>query len=182
MLALFLASIDDLSLKAKFEDIYYTYKDDMLKIIYSILKNESDSEIALSNAFFAICKGLDKLIKKEECQLKPIVRKIARNSAINLYNKNKKSKTVSIDSLNMQEFDTKIDDSLENAELYDRLLSKIRNMPYIYKDTLYLYYISGFSTKEIAVLLGRNKNTVKAQLQRGTKQLRDYLKEVGYND
>jgi len=65
MLALFLASIDDLSLKAKFEDIYYTYKDDMLKIIYSILKNESDSEIALSNAFFAICKGLDKLIKKE---------------------------------------------------------------------------------------------------------------------
>jgi len=82
----------------------------------------------------------------------------------------------------MQEFDTKIDDSLENAELYDRLLSKIRNMPYIYKDTLYLYYISGFSTKEIAVLLGRNKNTVKAQLQRGTKQLRDYLKEVGYND
>ena len=62
MLAFFLAAIEDTSLKLKFEDIYHTYKNDMLNIIFSILKNERDSEVALSNAFLAICKSLDKLL------------------------------------------------------------------------------------------------------------------------
>ena len=41
MLALFLATIENNDHKARFEDIYYTYKSYMLKIIFSILKNGS---------------------------------------------------------------------------------------------------------------------------------------------
>ena len=39
MLAFFLSIIEDPNLKIKFEDIYYAYKNDMLNIIFAILKN-----------------------------------------------------------------------------------------------------------------------------------------------
>lgn len=182
MLALFLATIEDTSLKIKFEDIYYTYKDDMLNVIFAILKNERESEVALSNAFFAICKSLDKIAEKDTSQLKPIIRKIAKNSAINLYNKNKNSKDVSIDVLFNTWDNNDIANNTEKSEIYDKLLKALSQMPTIYRDVLYFYYVNEFSLREICVLLGRNMNTVKSQLRRGTKLLRDCFSEVGYND
>ena len=182
MLALFLATIEDDSLKLKFEDIYYTYKDDMLNIIFSILKNERESEEALSNAFFAISKSLDKIAEKEENQLKPIICKIARNAAINLYNKNKKSKLVSLDALFNLSDSGDIDENLESSETYNKVLATLCKMPATYRDVLYLYYVNGFSQREICLLLGRNINTVKSQLRRGRKLLRDCFSEVKAND
>ena len=181
MLALFLATIENNDQKARFEDIYYTYKSYMLKIIFFILKNERDSEEALSDAFFIICKNIDKLAEKDDRDLKPIICKIAKSAAINRYNKNKKARDTEIGSL--ENFDEADDNAgLEELDTYERLVLKISSLPPIYKDTLYLYYVSNFTVREISSFLGQNNNTVKSRLRRGTELLRVYLEECGYND
>lgn len=44
---------------------------------------------------------------------------------------------------------------------------------------IYLYYYEGYSSKEIARLLGRNPATVATQLRRGRTQLKDLLESEG---
>ena len=48
-----------------------------------------------------------------------------------------------------------------------------------YRAVIYLYYYEGYSSKEIARLLGRNPATVATQLRRGRTQLKDLLESEG---
>lgn len=47
---------------------------------------------------------------------------------------------------------------------------------------LYLYYIRGYDTNEIADLLEMNVSTVKTRLIRGRDKMKNYLKEAGYDE
>lgn len=52
-------------------------------------------------------------------------------------------------------------------------------LPPKYRAVIYLYYYEGYSSKEIARLLGRNPATVATQLRRGRTQLKDLLESEG---
>ena len=49
-------------------------------------------------------------------------------------------------------------------------------LPMKYRQVIYLHYIEGYSTAEIAALLGLKQNTVLSQLSRGRALLKDMLK------
>ena len=51
MLGFYLSLIDSDDDKNKFEQLYLTYRQDMYKIAYSILKNNADAEDAVHQAF-----------------------------------------------------------------------------------------------------------------------------------
>ena len=44
---------------------------------------------------------------------------------------------------------------------------------------VHLYYYEGYSTPEIAGLLGKKESAVRMRLMRARRQLRDYLEEGG---
>lgn len=65
-------------------------------------------------------------------------------------------------------------------ELEEGSLSAAVNLlPPKYRAVIYLYYYEGYSSKEIARLLGRNPATVATQLRRGRTQLKDLLESEG---
>ena len=65
-------------------------------------------------------------------------------------------------------------------ELEEGSLSAAGNLlPPKYRAVIYLYYYEGYSSKEIARLLGRNPATVATQLRRGRTQLKDLLESEG---
>lgn len=47
---------------------------------------------------------------------------------------------------------------------------------------LYMHYFEGYTTKEIADILGVKENAITSQLYRGRKQLKDLLLKEGYDE
>ena len=56
------------------------------------------------------------------------------------------------------------------------VLDAVAALPMKYRQVIYLHYIEGYSTAEIAALLGLKQNTVLSQLSRGRALLKDTLK------
>ena len=56
------------------------------------------------------------------------------------------------------------------------VLDAVAALPMKYRQVIYLHYIEGYSTAEIAALLDSKQNTVLSQLSRGRALLKDTLK------
>lgn len=69
--------------------------------------------------------------------------------------------------------ETMADVSEEEKEILELVLS----LPNRYKNSIYLYYYEGFSTEEIARILGKAPSTIRTQLERGRKLLRTLIQE-----
>ena len=77
--------------------------------------------------------------------------------------------------------ETPLEDEIETCapepETEAELLSAVRALPEKYGAVIHLYYYEGYSTKEIAKLLGLPAPTVGTRLARGRERLRKMLKE-----
>lgn len=56
------------------------------------------------------------------------------------------------------------------------VLDAVAKLPVKYRQVIYLHYIEGYSTAEIAQLLHRNQNTILSQLSRARTHLKTSLK------
>jgi RNA polymerase sigma-70 factor (ECF subfamily) len=54
----------------------------------------------------------------------------------------------------------------------------VKKLPEKYREVIHLYYEEGYSTKDIADILGRNESTVRSDLKRGRDSLKAVLKEA----
>ena len=66
--------------------------------------------------------------------------------------------------------------SYEDPE-YSEVLTELIDLPLSVKSVVYLHYIEGYKTAEVAELLGISVNAVKKRLQRGREMLRLKLEE-----
>ena len=79
-----------------------------------------------------------------------------------------------------------LDEVLENTlscELTPRdneIREMIARLPEKYSSVIFLYYFEEYTIKEIALLTGKNENTVSSLLQRGRKKLKTELEKEGY--
>lgn len=60
----------------------------------------------------------------------------------------------------------------------DETLALVRSLPLRYRTPIYLFYYEGYSTAQIAALLNRKESTVRSDLRRGRKKLKDILEET----
>lgn len=54
----------------------------------------------------------------------------------------------------------------------------VRSLPVQYREVIHLFYYEGYSTAEIAQMLGRKEATVRSDLRRGRERLKEILKEA----
>ena len=54
----------------------------------------------------------------------------------------------------------------------------VKSLPTAQREAIHLYYEEGYSTAEIAKILGRNESSVRSDLRRGREKLREILKEA----
>lgn len=152
----------------RFEHIYSKYRKAMLLAANRILNNPADAEDAVQNAFIKISK-VEQIYEMSEDSLRAYVIIAARNCAIDI----KESKYKYIDPYDSLEPD-KISDykfnrfiaDIESDELIKRCFEQ---MPYKYKDILYLYAVEELTSREIAELLQMDVSTVKTRISRGKR-------------
>lgn len=159
--------------KRKIEKLYEKYHKLMYVVAYNILKHHEDAEDAVIESWEKIIRHLDK-INDIDCQeTKSFLVIVVERTAIDYYRKNKKRNSVQvmIDEYEESPYFATKDKAFDSLELYQVL----RHIPKKYSEVLILYYINGFSGKEITNLLGIKEDAVMTRLSRGRKRLKKEL-------
>ena len=172
VLGLYLSMLDTDDDKNRFEQLYRMFAQDMYAVAYSVLKNREDAEDAVHQSFLKIANNFTKISSIPRNEIKAYIVIISRNTAINMYNKNKKHAENNKQLL----AETVVDDSLSDNDDADEIKMEIKELPQNYKDVLYLYCLLGFSAKQTAKMLGISVNNVWQRTMRAKQQLLKILK------
>lgn len=180
MLALYLAMIDSPSDKEKFAEIYGAYKELMFRVAMSVLHSASLAEEAVQESFLKIAKNISRFSEPVCSKSASFIVIIVRNTAIDILRKEIPSATpfdeniAAPQSLKMPD----IGEVIYNGA--GQVAEMISSLDKIYGDALKLRYIYGFSSAEIAELLGISEKNAQMRIYRAKAFLRKKLEEAGY--
>lgn len=187
MLVFYLSLIDDEIQRIKFEEIYTTYRMQMIHLAKSFLHSEADAEDMVHDVFLRIAtkhmKFIQELSNPED--IRNYLLKATKNTALNEL-KRKGRKHISIESVSegdLEDTPDLADDSFiellcTKAE-YDNVVQALLSMDEPYRDIMYYHFVLELSVPDAAKRLGRNTATAKKQLVRGKKLL---LSKLGIGD
>lgn len=142
------------------------YGNSILRMAYSYLQNMSDAEDILQDTLIRYIRTKPGL--NDENHEKAWLLKVAANLSKNKIKYNKLRET---DEL-MEELVAKEEEDL------GFVWEAVKALPEKYREVIHLFYEEGFSTKEIASVLGRKESTVRSDLLRGRDKLKEILKEA----
>ena len=156
--------------KETFKEKVLETESTLYNVSKSILSNDKDCEDAVQEA---ILKAYNKLkTLKEEEYFKTWLIRILINECYSL--KRKELKTLSYEEC----FDITADN---NKDEYSELHFAIQKLPERIRITIVLYYVEGYSIKEIKKILKIPEGTVKSRLAKGRKLLKiklEYMEEI----
>ena len=175
--------IKDSSNELFFEQLYLEYEQKIYFLAYSIINNEQQAEDITQDVFEQLFEQLPTLKTYDSLTCKKYILRISKNRAIDYYRKNKVE-------LNYKEnLLPKNEEPVNNVEIYfDRLISeeKFNHVTASLKDSylhVFMYRIYyGLSGKETAELMNIQVDTVKKQLERAKKKVKEILEGESKNE
>lgn len=177
MISAVLAAIDSPAERSLAEQLYINYEQKMFRVAMSILKNESDAEDAVQEAFLRVMKNLDKITDAECNETYFYLVIIVRNVAIDMYNRKRRHPEYDIDECSGIEADTSVEEEALANIGSEHIRAALDRLPDKYFDILYLYLFKEYQPADIAVLLGISPELVRQRVFRGRKQLIRLLEE-----
>lgn len=176
MLNLYLTLIDTDEDKLRFTALYQQYRHLMFYIAREVLCDEHLSEDAVQEAFLRIAKNFHKIGEIPCPQTRNLVVIITKNIAITMVSHN-----------NNKEIDTytQIEEPATSNDIFETVSNRILvecilQLPEIYRDSLYLYHIYGYSFREVSNLLSISVETAKKRVQRARRLLKEMLEKEGF--
>lgn len=165
------------------ETLFMVYRAKMYAIAFSILHNEEQAEDAVGDAFEKLLPYLEKCRDVESDKTKRILTRFVKNTAIDIYRKNKRDwKNISLeekeylmDSCNAIEEYTKHREEQESLDVLKNTL------PDRYWEVLYLRYYENISVAEIARRLCLSEANVYSRLRRSKSKARKILEKKNRN-
>ncbi len=143
-----------------------TYGNTILRCAYSYLHNMADAEEILQDTLLKLLTAAPNF--ESEAHKKAWLLKVAANLSKNRIEYNA-----------LRDCD-ELDDSLaeEGREDLSFVWEAVKALPPQYREVIHLHYYEGYSTEEMAKILGRNPSTVRSDLRRGREKLKSLLKEA----
>lgn len=161
------------------ETLFMTYRGKMYAVAFSILHNEGQAEDAVGDAFEKLLPYLENCQDVESDKTKKILTRFVKNTAIDIYRKNKRDwgnvsldeKEYLMDSGNSIEEFTKISEEKESIEILKK------ELPERYFQVLYLRYYEDMPVDEIAKTLQLSEANVYSRLRRSKRKARKVLEQ-----
>lgn len=147
------------------EMILDTYGNSILQYAYTYLHNMSDAEEVLQDTLIQFLKTAPVFESREH--EKAWLLRVAANMSKNRIRYNAVRKT---DELQEELV-------AEQREDLSFVWDAVKSLPEKYREVIHLFYHEGYSTKQIADILGKNEATVRSDLHRGRAKLKELLKE-----
>ena len=166
--------------RARAGNIFDRYQNAMYWTAHDILKNRSDAEDAVMEAARSICKNYSDFKPLTGKDLKFKVLAVVRNAAIDIYRRNQRKSTQSLDERFTDNEDGDIPEDtvlmFDTADLGD-LQKHIFKLKEQYKVVLILRYVNEMSVNEIARIQNKPASTISTQIIRAKAQLKKMLEE-----
>ncbi len=142
------------------EKMVLTYSDMLYRICVVMLGNDADAQDAVQDTFCRYLERPAKFADKEH--EKAWLIRVATNRCRDMLRFRLRHPKVDLEEITA---------GYEDPE-YSEVLAELMKLPLPVKSAVYLYYIEGYKTAEVAELLKISTNAVKKRLQRGRKMLR----------
>lgn len=157
---------DRATVNQRAERLLDTYGNSILRYAYSYLHNMSDAEEVLQDTLVKFLQTAPVLEtpQHEKAWLLRVAGNLSKNRLD--YNKVRAADELSEELA-----------AEENEEL-SFVWDAVKELPEKFRAVIHLFYHEGYSTAEIAQLLGRNEATVRSDLRRGRTKLKEVLKEA----
>lgn len=169
MLIFLLAALESEEDRRKFTVIYEQHHTRLENVAMSILKNQTDAEDAVQNAFMQIIRHFEK-IPEISCKELPFwLISIVKNEALIILRK--KRKVVLLEDWN------DIESSVPDITEYAELVELFARLPDTYRTVLEMKYLMGYSYKEISSRLGISEAAVNTRASRGRALLRKFMEK-----
>ena len=155
--------------RVRFEQVYYIYKDAMLRLALGILRNRDDAEDAVQDAFESVSRNLDKITDLYSARTRSFLMIVTEHKAIDLYRDRRKREA----------------EELQEAEgvlfpLPEEGLGRcIRALPPRYREMILLKYCHGYSTREAAEILSLSPAAASKLDQRAKNRLLELCRREG---
>lgn len=176
MVGFYLAMLDSVEEKDKFEELYRLYRQDMYKVAYSILKNSADAEDAVHEAFLIILRNLNKISQTKCPQTRAYLIVIVKNLSLRLYNKGKKVILVEEDDIGLPD-STDVESQIVGKLGAEKLKCIIEMLPENYYQILFLEFYLELDLKEISNSLGISYSNAQKRSQRAKNKLKKLIEE-----
>ncbi|MCL1998725.1 MAG: sigma-70 family RNA polymerase sigma factor [Turicibacter sp.] len=155
----------------KIIEIYDKYRGLMFHVALGILKDHAQAEDAVGDSFEKLILNIGKIGDISCYQTRALIVTIVRNTAINIWNKAKRTDYTDEEML-IPDNTPPIPDIITSAEGYNSIVETIKALPETYRDVAVLSLINEFSHEEIAKTLDISYNAVKMRLSRAKQILR----------
>ena len=157
-----------------FTELIISLEQDLYKIARTRLSNNDDINEAVQETIIKAYSSIKKL--REEKYFKTWIIRILINQCNDVYRKNKKNEYVEYEESRIEE----IGNDFLKQKINDLdFLILIKDLNYDERIAITLFYLEGFSTKEIAKILRKSENTIKTRISRARKKLKDLLEKGG---
>lgn len=158
-----------------YEQAVRKYSDTVTRICVIRCGNAEDVKDCYQNVFLKLYISKNEFESYEH--IKAWLIQVAIHECSDLHRQYWKKNVVLSDDASMLEmfgFKNNADDDSDSTIEY------VLSLPLKYRQVIYLYYYEDYKTNEIAQILGTNESTVKSQLARGRKMLKNKL--GGFNN
>lgn len=154
--------------QTEFEARVLSLMQDMYRVAAGLLRSSSDRQDAVQESIWKAWRQLGHL--RDDDKFRPWLMRILVNECRNLYRK--KQREVPVEEIEGAGEDPRADYDRDEAlhEAMGKLPEKLRL-------AIILYYMDGFTTREMAQILRIPESTVKSRLRLGRIRLRELLEE-----
>ena len=150
----------------KAEYFFSAFGNSVLRLAYSYLHNKEDSEEVLQETLIKYISSAPAF--ENDAHAKAWLLRVAANISKNRIDYNRRRQT---DELNEELV------AEERGDL-SFVWEAVKSLKPAQREAIHLFYEEGYSTKEIADILGRNESSVRSDLKRGREALKTILKEA----
>lgn len=151
----------------------------MYRAAYEILGSHADAEDAVMDAMCRIVRNETKFAGLPDCEIKALAAIYARNTAIDLYRKNRRQAYPDEELPEEADLTVSPETIVTEADTAERLFELIRRMPPSYRDVLFLRILYGMNDREIAHTLGIRSGTVRTRMSRARAWLGKHSNKKG---
>ncbi len=154
------------------DDVFQKYGDRIFTAAFSVCRSRADADDVVQDTlirYYSLNKDFE-----SEPHLKAWLLRVAINRA--------KDVAASFWRRSTVEWESYMDQLVFEAPADSRLFEAVMGLPEKYRTVIHLFYYEGYAVEEIAGILRCPKGTVKSQLNRGRKLLKNMLQEEWNDD
>lgn len=159
-------------MKLSTNDAYSRFADHVFSAAFSICRSKADADDAVQETFIKYMAAQTEFDSEEH--IKAWLLRVAINKA--------KDISTSFWHRNTVGWEDYMDELTFEAPEDSRLFEAVMKLPDKYRIVIHLFYYEEYTVAEISHMLRRREGTVKSQLNRGRKLLKEMLKEEWNDD